>query len=116
MLEDRCVAEHLLFGVLGLAQVLLDDALLLHALAPLLLLAVLVPEAVEEDVLDLAARIVLPNHVQVLLRLVPRYCFLVVNGKSLNDGLERAHILDRIQRVVEAPAYYRQHYGLNTNE
>ena len=70
----------MLFGVLGLAQVFLDHALLLHALAPLLLLAVLVPEAVEQDVLDLAARVVFPDHVQVLLRLVPRYRFLVVNG------------------------------------
>ena len=70
----------MLFGVLGLAQVLLDHSLLFHALAPLLLLAILVPEAVEQDILDLAARVVLPDHVQVLLRLVPRYRFLVVDG------------------------------------
>ena len=100
VLKNWCIAEHLLFGVLCLAQVFLDDTLLFHALAPLLFLSILVPEAVEQNILDLAARIVFPNHVQVLLRLVPRYRFHIVNRQSLNDSLERAHILDWIEWVV----------------
>ena len=106
----------MLFGVLGLAQVFLDHALLLHAFAPLLLLAILVPEAVEQDILDFAARIVLPNHVQVLLRLVPRHSFDVVVGQDLDYRLERARVLFGRKTVEERPEDARKNNGLNTHQ
>ena len=59
-----------LIPLLADAHVLFGDALLLHPFPPLLLLTILIPEAVEEDVFDLVSRVVLANHVQVLLGLV----------------------------------------------
>ena len=59
-----------LFPFLVDAQVLFGDALLLHPFPPLLLLAIFVPEAIEEDIFDLVSRVVLANHVQVSLGLV----------------------------------------------
>ena len=59
-----------LFPFLVDAHVLFGDALLLHPFPPLLLLTILIPEAVEEDVFDLVSSVVLANHVQVLLGLV----------------------------------------------
>jgi len=59
-----------LFPFLVDAHVLFGDALLLHPFPPLLLLAIFVPEAIEEDIFDLVSRVVLANHVQVSLGLV----------------------------------------------
>jgi len=59
-----------LIPLLADAHVFFGDALLLHPFPPLLLLTILIPEAVEEDVFDLVSSVVLANHVQVLLGLV----------------------------------------------
>ena len=59
-----------LIPLLADAHVFFGDALLLHPFPPLLLLAIFVPEAIEEDIFDLVSRVVLANHVQVSLGLV----------------------------------------------
>ena len=69
-----------LIGLLLLPQVLLHNALLLHALSALLLLSVLVPKAVEENVFDFATGVVLADDVQVLLGFVARDIFDVIYG------------------------------------
>ena len=82
-----------LFRFFSLPKVLLDDTLLFHPLSPLLLLAILVPKSVEEDVLNLATGVVLADRVQVRLGLVPRHELLVANRESLYGRLESARVL-----------------------
>ena len=97
-----------------LPKVLLDDTLLFHPLSPLLLLAVLVPKSVEEDVLNLATGVVLTDRVQVRLGLVPRHELLVVEGQDFNCGLECPHVFGLAETVVEGPADDWQNNRLDT--
>ena len=92
-------------------------ALFPHALAPLLLLAVVVPKLVEEHVLDLAAHLILPDHVQVLLGLRARYVLPeVVVRQTFNYRLEGPRVLLLVQGVVQRPADDRQDDGLNPHQ
>ena len=97
MLEHRGISKHLLFRILLFPQVFLDNSLLFHPFSPLLLLAILVPKAIKQHIFDLSSGVILSDHMQILLRLVSRDRFNIVDGQCLYYGLKGADVLDRVQ-------------------
>ena len=63
LLKCLNVLKYLVFSLLCLPESFFNDSLLLHALPPLLVLSILVPEAVKKDIFNLATSIVLSDEV-----------------------------------------------------
>lgn len=98
------------------SEVLFYNSLLLHTLTPLFLFSILVPEAVKEDVFNLASRVVFSDNVQILLGFVTRHSFHIVYWKHLNYCLECSNIFLVIETVVEWPADDREDNSLDPKE
>ena len=105
---------NLVLRIFALPQIFLYMLPFLHPFPALLLLAVLVPEAVEEHIFDLTAGVVLSDRVQVRLGLVARDLLHVVKGQDFDDGLEGAGVFGGAETVVERPADDRQNDCLDT--
>ena len=53
---------------------------------------------------------------QILLRLVSRDRFNIVDGQRLYYGLKGADVLDRVQWIVQTPTDYWKHNGLDPDQ